>query len=597
MKFFHKKYLPFLVLFAGVVSFSLFFFLTTRPDKPHESLTKETSAQLSFDRFTNELFLSEVSSSTINLHYTLSNPKNYGISQYPITFGDFSEKGLSERIHNLENTFTFLSRVNKDDLTDKQKLTYDILSSYYTTEMSSVPYTYYSELLSPTCGIQAQLPILLAEYTVHTEQDIKDYLALLKKLDDYYESILAFENTKSAKGLFMPDYAVDSVIDQCEEFIKEPDDSYLIQTFDEKLKAFKTLSSEQKAFYQEENRDCLYTEVIPAYQLLIKGLSVLKGTGKNELGLCYYPEGKKYYEYLVRYSTGSSRTIPELEKMTEVQIYTDLSSLLHLSKKNPSALADAAHYDFSLSDPAIILEDLKNKITMDFPDPPTVSCSIKYVPPSLEKYASPAFYLTPAIDQRNQNTIYINSGNHLNKLDLYTTLAHEGYPGHLFQNIYFDTTNPDKVRSILNFGGYTEGWATYVEMLSYSYADITPAVSRLLQLNNAIMLSLYARIDMGIHYDGWKLEEVTHFLGDFGITNVGAIQEIYHVIIEEPANYLQYEIGYLEFLSLKDTAKEALGSNFNLKNFHKFVLDLGPAPFSVIETYENNWIEMQQKNN
>ena len=170
-------------------------------------------------------------------------------------------------------------------------------------------------------------------------------------------------------------------------------------------------------------------------------------------------------------------------------------------------------------------------------------------------------------------------------LSLFTTLAHEGYPGHLYQTVYFNAKQPDPIRSLLNFGGYTEGWATYSEMLSYYFAPIEKEQAALMQRNNSVLLGLYALADMGIHYDGWTLLDTVSFFRGYGITDTDAIEEIYDLILSDPANYLKYYIGYVEFLELKKEAIETWGEDFSQERFHQAVLDVGPAPFELIRKY------------
>jgi uncharacterized protein (DUF885 family) len=273
----------------------------------------------------------------------------------------------------------------------------------------------------------------------------------------------------------------------------------------------------------------------------------------------------------------------------------DISKMAEIVANDPTIFASTDTYSFDLTDPTLILEDLKQKMTTDFPTPPEASYTVKYIDSSLSKHLSPAFYLTPPIDNISENSIYINPDSNYSKIDLYTTLAHEGYPGHLYQNIYFNTNNSEPIRALLNYGGYSEGWATYVEMYSYQLANIDSNLSSLLQLNNAVTLYLYANMDIGINYDGWTLEDTSSYLSDYGFDDENTISQIYSAIISEPSNYLKYCIGYLEFLELKKTAEETLGSNFSLKDFHEFILDTGPAPFYIIEKYMNTWMNSYKK--
>ncbi|MFA9378553.1 MAG: DUF885 domain-containing protein [Lachnotalea sp.] len=553
--------------------------------------SKVESSQASFNIFTNDLFKSEVVSNTITLHYTLENPSTYDIKNYPITFGSLSDDSINDTTSKIKDNLKTLESYNYDNLSKDQQLTYDILYDYYSSSLSNADLVYYSECLSPTIGIQAQLPVLLAEYTFHTEQDILDYLTLLTQMDDYYSSIIDFENQKSDLGLFMSNEVVEDIISQCNDFTANIDNNFLIDTFNTRIDSLDFLSDSAKSNYKLQNKSIVYSDIIPAYQTLTNGLSSLEDTCVNNQGLCYFESGQRYYEYLVKSNTGSSKSIPELKTLLNTYMKTDLSQMAQIVADNPSILASTDTYSFDLTDPALIIEDLKTKMASDFPSPPDASYTVKYVDSSLSKHLSPAFYLTPPIDNISDNSIYINPESNYSKIDLYTTLAHEGYPGHMYQNIYFNKNNIEPIRNLLNYGGYSEGWATYVEMYSYHLANIDSNLSSLLQLNNAVTLYLYANMDIGINYDGWTYQDTCDYLSDYGFDDTDTVSEIYCAIISEPSNYLKYCIGYLEFLELKKTAVETLGENFNLKDFHEFILDTGPAPFYILEKYMKIWMD------
>lgn len=583
-----KKHLGLFCCLLFVIAVAFYF--TTLQDVLHQASNIE-STQASFQTFTTELFQSEVTENTISLHYTLQNPKDYSIEEYPITFGDFSKEYIQKASDSLKENLEILETFTYKDLNKKQQLTYDILYDYYSNALENSDLVYYSEVLSPTTGTQAQLPVLLAEYSFHSEQDVVDYLTLLTKMDDYYTSIINFEKEKADLGLFMSEEVTTQIIDQCNDFIKEPESNYLLDTFNSRIDSLDSISDSAKANYKLQNKSILYSDVIPAYQILISGLSSLTDTCVNSQGLCYFENGQRYYEYLVKSNTGSSKSIFELKKLLNTYMKNDLTQMAQIAAEDPTILAMSDSYSFDLTDPTLILEDLKDKISNDFPTPPDADFTVKYVDPSLSKHLSPAFYLTPPIDNIADNSIYINPESNYSKIDLYTTLAHEGYPGHLYQNIYFNYNNSEPIRKLLNYSGYSEGWATYVEMYSYQLADIDSNLSKLLQLNNAVTLYLYANMDIGINYDGWTLSDTSDYLADYGIENEDAVSQVYSAIISEPSNYLKYCIGYLEFMELKKTAENALGSSFSLKDFHTFLLDTGPAPFYIIEKYMDDWMK------
>lgn len=540
-----------------------------------------------FRSYTHTLFCEEVAANTITLHYTLQHPEHYGIKQMPITFGSFTPDTAAASA-SIENCLAALENFKRSRLSEPNQLTYDVLEKYLDTALYGVRYTLYEEPLSPMTGIQAQLPVLLSEFQLRSKSDIDDYLLLLEQVPAYFDSLIQFETAKSEAGLFMAAYTAESIQKECNSFLLMGSQNYLYSSFLSRLDQIEPLSDEEKNNYISQNETLIQNSVFPAYEKLKTTLATLQGSGKNNNGLCYYPDGASYYEYIVKQQTGSSRTISELQELTRRQMLEDLTaiqSILTETGDQAETKLDTSTFTLENSDPTFILNDLKSKLNDSFPKPPEVSTEIKYVQKEMEEYLSPAFYMIPAIDNTSENVIYINEAHLPDDLDLFTTIAHEGYPGHLYQTIYYASQNPDPIRNILSFGGYTEGWATYTEMLSYYYAPLTKEQAVLMQRNTSVILSLYALADMGIHYDGWTLLDTVSFFRQYGIQNTEMIETIYDLIIADPANYLKYYIGYIEFLELKKEAIDAWGKDFTQKKFHKAVLDIGPAPFDIVREY------------
>lgn len=561
------------------------------------SIRASSDTNTAFRQFTLELFRQDVAANTIGLHYTLKDPSAYDIVQAPVTYGSFSTN-TTGMMASLENSLSALSHYHYEDLTDENKLTYDILESYLQTAQKGAPYLLYEEPLGAITGIQAQLPVLLAEYPFHDIKDVDTYLSLLSCTPDYFNSLISFEKEKADSGLFIPDSTVDAVVDQCSSFVDMKDSNYLLTTFDERLSKIPGLSSTVKRNYQKKNQEMIANAVVPAYESLIDALLELRGSGKNKKGVCYFPNGKEYYSYVVERDTGSPRSVSEIKKLIHDQISSDLLSIQTLLSKDPelasrpvSAEAPPDKSDIFLQNqidrnqPEQILTLLEQKSSAAFPAPPDVTAQVKYVPNAMEPYLSPAFYMIPAIDDQSENVIYINQSRNVDTLKLFTTLAHEGYPGHLYQTTYFAEKNTEPLRSIFNFSGYVEGWATYAEMCSYYLSPLPKDQAALFQKNGSLTLGLYAAADIGIHYDGWSVPDTVRFLSDYGIKDTDAIQEIYNLILSDPGNYLKYYVGYLEFMELKKKAMKIDGDEFSQKNFHRAVLDVGPAPFDIVSKY------------
>lgn len=547
------------------------------------------SSDRQFRTFTRSLFQTEVSANTISLHYTLRSPSDYGIADIPATYGSLSSDPVAAKA-SVRNVLSSLQEFDPDTLSSENALTFKILDTYLKNASTGTDYLLYQEPLGPVSGIHTQLPVLLSEYSFYDTQDVETYLALLKETPSYFDSVIRFEQKKAASGLFMPDYQADSVLDTCQSFIDMGKENYLVSTFNERIASLDLLPENKKDSFQKENMKLVTEEIYPAYQNLITAIKSLKGKGMNEQGLSHFPYGKKYYEYLVRQTTGCNESISRLRLMTRAQILEDLSAMQKVLFPADAALTQASVLE--QTSPDSMLDDLRSKITDTFPEIPDVDFQVKYVPESMQDYLSPAFYMIPAIDNLTENVIYINNGQTASGLNLYTTLAHEGYPGHLYQTVYFSASEPDPIRSILDFGGYVEGWATYAEMMSYYLAPLPKTEASLLQKNSSVILGLYALADMGIHYDGWSVTDTVRFFSDYGINDPNAVQSVYKLIIGSPANYLKYYIGYLKFYELKKEMADALGNQFSQKEFHRAALDVGPAPFEIVyDEVEKNLLD------
>lgn len=536
-----------------------------------------------FEAYTEELFCSEVSSNTINLHYTLKNPEDYGITEDAAGLGSF-ETDTDLVKASVENMRRSLKDFSYDNLDLENKITYDILEYQIKAAEQSADFILYEEPLGLVSGVQTQFPVVLSEYQFYDSQDVETYLELLEMTGAYFDSLIKFEREKSSAGLFMADYALDIVIEQCQAFLDMGDGNYLYSTFVDRIKDVNELTEEEKSDYIQDNALAVSDCIFPAYEKLISDLEQLRGSGKNEKGLSYLPEGIDYYELVVRQSTGSERSVEEMEDLTRRQITDDLEAMEKVLGITTEEAQEAAAA-IAQTSAELILTRLQEGISGTFPEAPDTVLEVKYVPEEMEDHLSPAFYMIPAIDNTEQNVIYINQAHMSDDLTLFTTLAHEGYPGHLYQTVYYESTDPDPIRSIMDFGGYVEGWATYAEMGSYYLTPLSKEQATLLQKNSSIILGLYALADMGIHYDGWTRMDTVAFFSNYGITDAETVERIYELIIGSPGNYLKYYIGYVEFLELKKEWAEEKGEAFSQKEFHEAVLEVGPAPFEIVEEY------------
>ncbi|MCM1065180.1 MAG: DUF885 domain-containing protein [Eubacterium sp.] len=561
-----------------------------------------------FTHITSTLFTEEMRSNTLNMHYTLANPENYGIHDYDPVLACYNSNSAVSDHAAVENTLTALHAIHTENLSEADAWLCKLLTRSLENSLAMAEYPYHNEPLSPNSGMQSQLPILLAEYAFRTRRDVTDYLALLDQTDEYFSSLLTFEQEKAAAGMIMPASSLQEVRKQCDTIVTKSDlengTHFLQTTFTERLAPLLQsgeITQTEADSYISQNDRLLKTVLLPAYIALGDGLILLEDESVSLSGLGSTEEGRGYYQYLLISETGSYRSVEEIQSLLAEKFREEYKAMQSLVNAHPDLFTDrtdSSQNPFPYTDAAGMLTDLQRRMRGQFPpvSGDSTVVTVRPVSPSLEKYTAPAFYITSPLDDTTQNTIHINTGKTPAGLELYTTLAHEGYPGHLYQSVYYNRNALEKeerpVRELLWYGGYLEGWALYVEFISYDYAsallkeqgyDSDAIITELEKHSRSMQLCLYSMLDIMIHYEGASYDKVAQILEKFGVTNTSSTRAIYTYIAQEPCNYLKYYLGYLEILSLQEQARELWGSTYSDYRFHCFYLDCGPADFLSLQ--------------
>lgn len=578
----------FLLAFSGMV---IFLFSYRRDEKRFTSLTAE-------------LFAGEMKSNTLSMHYTLANPADFGIGDYEPVLSCYDAGRTLRSQAETENTLAALKALRPDKLSASDAYLWQLLVRTLENSLALSDYPYYSEPLSPASGTQSNLPILLAEYPFRSRRDVEDYLALLDQTDDYFASLLTYEQEKADAGFIMPASFLKEVREQCDTIVTkdelEKGTHFLQTTFQERLSSLveeRAITAEEAAAYTSQNERLLKTVLLPAYIALGDGLLLLEDDSVPPAGLAALPEGRAYYEQLLISETGSYRPVAEIREMLVNQFSKEYGEIKKLAVNHPEIIeyiANNTAEPFPYKDAPQMLRDLQSRMKNDFPALPgnAASIAVKAVSGSLEPYCAPAFYLTAPLDDTDSNSIYINRSKTPDGLELYTTLAHEGYPGHLYQTVYHNRSalaaGERPARELLWYGGYQEGWAVYVEFHAYEYAaellsengqEMAALTAQLEARNRSLQLCLYSLIDVMIHYENASFEQIAELLQKCGIRNTDAARSVYNYIVQTPGNYPKYYLGYLEILSLREEARELWGADYTDYRFHLFFLDSGPSDF------------------
>lgn len=598
----YRKKIHLIRISALTLSASFLLFGCTRNTPPPETETEriptaDFAAEEQFQEMIHNLFYDTVTSSGLTMHSMLTDPEAYGITEYPETLGDYSIQALQDNYAELREDYEKLLSIDRSALSPELQTDYDILLEYMETEQEGEKFLLYDHPFSAISGVQVELPIVLAEYSFRTPEDVEHYLALLSSIDEYYDQLLKYVQAQKEAGIFLSDQTISDVLDSCQSYLDAPETGMMAETFLSRLDSLTELSQEDREALISRNEEILKNDFTAAYVTLTEGLEDMKGHAESPSGASSLSNGTEYYEYLLKSSTYTSYQNPKaLKDAIAGRMLDELDHAQELMSQDPELIYDLYQFDFSIQDPEDALTDLQTKLLTDFPEVPAYAYEVRTLPEALEPYTSPAFYLSPPIDTQNENFIYINQSSVAARNDIYTVMAHEGYPGHLYQCNYFNTVNHSLLRSLMSFSCYVEGWATYVQYLAYQWDDqIRPELAELLAINESAYLALYALVDYQVNYEGMTVEELGEFLNElFRISNPEAADSLYQIVCEDPANYMKYYVGYLEISEMREKAEEVLGNDFDAKAFHTFLLDFGPAPFSLIWEHFDEWLLSQK---
>ena len=556
-----------------------------------QASTQTSLQQKKFDRFLNSCFREYAAENTVTLHFKLSNPSAYGIKT-PVspTYGDLSSDTLKKNCSRSKELLQKLYTFPTSNLTKKQKLTWQIFQDYLNESIMNEKYILYSSPLG-TNGLQSEIPVTLSEYRLDNEKDVKDYLSLVNQVPELFTQILDFEQERRNAGIISPSFVISDTIDQIDQFLNASEENnLLIQSFEERLAEVESLSKDQKASYIANNRLLVTDKVFPAYKSLKTSLQTYINESKNTSSkerLCEYKNGQDYYKFLLISNVGTDFSPEDCITILESQLKNTVKDISSLTTKNKDLYTEYLSATPALSAPKEIMNTLKNDSLIDFPEIKNISCQLKNVPDALSGTSACAFYLVPPIDSTKDNIIYINKSR-VDSNELFSTLAHEGYPGHLYQTNYFLTTNPSPLRTFLHCAGYDEGWGTYAQLYSYNFIEFknvdeqtTKQLRQLYRDNDLLSLSLSSLSDLYVNYKNYDENALANYLQTYGIDKDGA-QKLYRYVIENPTTYLSYSIGCYELDQLKQTMADSLGKDFKISDFHEAVLNVGSCNFSIL---------------
>ena len=565
--------------------------------------------QAAFDQFILNEFVSQLEGDYLSIHQTLRHPEVYGIdlSEAEVTLGDaVSEEYLAEaRAENLKLKEQF-EAFDYALLTPEQQETYGVYEYLLNNALDSMKeeFVYMGGAFTPMQGLQNDISSLLMEFSFYEEADVKAYLEMMRDVPRYVEDTLAYTRKQAELGYFMPDVSAQSTLSYCKKLLKSGMDSALLSSVLYNIESCDFLSSAQVQSYQTEARQIFADCILPAYQNIHDCISSLMDPMNNQMGLAWFENGAEYYEYLFRLKTGSSRSVNATKLLLEHYMNSAMEEISAIAARNKPSyrayLYQGLHTGYEGG--GSILNDLETWVWDNFPYIEPVDYTVDYLDPQVAVDGVTAYYVVPPLDSDTTQKIKINPSGITNADDpsTFSTMAHEGLPGHLYQTNYVLQNLDDPFRQSVSILGYSEGYATYVEILSLNYLNNIEQDEEneyafdadevaLAQYYTLFENCLIALCDIGIHYDRWTEGDMLLFMQQY--LDIDDVSGIYNQLVGDPAGFLSYYVGCVEMLELRRMAQEELGDRFHEIDFHETILKGGDLPFSVLKKNVETYIE------
>lgn len=519
--------------------------------------------------------------------------------------GRLAAVGVAKRDQDYATMVRYVREVERFDrarLDQQDQLTYDILLDQWQTALSFKRFDWLSSEglypIAPMWGTQVQLPNFLeTAHVVKNEKAARNYVRRLEAMGGKLDAITAEMLRQAKAGVVLPI----SLLEKAESGIGDtvsprPEDNPLVTTFVARMNKATGIDASDKTGFVRQAVQALQTGVYPAYQRMTAALETQRAAAATQAaGVARLPDGAAYYAAALRQMTTTDYTPAQVHALglSEVaRVGAEMDTLLRsqgLTTGSVGARVQALHKDprFLLPNTDAgrqqlraryqqILDEVNARMPEYFRTVPKGKLSVERVPVAAEKGSAGAYYQPAAMDGSRAGTFFVNLRDVAETAtwSMKTLAYHEGIPGHHFQiSTALNLKELPLLRQQTLYSAYAEGWALYAERLEAEMFRATRLV-----------------VDTGLHADGWTREQaITYTVDTTGMNESEVVSEVERYM-GQPGQACAYKVGQLKILELRERARAALGSRFNLRDFHAVVLENGGVPLTTLELLVDNWI-------
>ena len=553
---------------------------------------ENTTDNKEFDEFLDQIFIEGMEADYLSMHYTVIDYKSYGIEKPELTVGSVEyadDPDISDYVDQIERLQSF----DYDSLSYRQQYDYEVLEYSLLETLAGTMYSKYDQLFTGGTDTFSNIITNFDEFIFYDKEMVDDYMVLLADVDRYIEDCYTYTAKQAENGLYMTDYSIDYALDYVDGYCSKVDDNTLITSFNNRIEEADFLSAEEKEAYKAQNEKIVKEEIIPVYSKAFDEFE--KYYGKATVDTNRLSNIDKDYAELV-FILNSSNNIPVEDMLEDAkERMDDYIALFNTAVEDQDNINDFYSVYYGTIEPLggsneDILEFLANNYSKNYPDVGKINYNISYLDASSASDSIIAYYMPSPLDDLSQNVIRVNPNNTGDDyLNSYSTIAHEGIPGHLYEHVHYYLTEPHNFRSTQSFIGYTEGFACYSQTNAFDYLPVSKGCKDIMFLQDFGSYILVAIIDMGVNCFNWSEDDVAQYMNEAGY-NGDYAAELMEDVIDRVGVFNRYGIGFLNFRALHDYATDALGDKFDEVAFNTAITNNGPLPFNILKEEVNEYI-------
>jgi uncharacterized protein (DUF885 family) len=533
-----------------------------------------------------------------------------GVKQYDDQLTDYSAQEVNAGLARGRGYIQRLSEIDTTGLPEQEKLSADLMLRSLIDDQEGAKFKEWEMPVNQFTGFHTDLPQLVEQLQFDSVKDYDNYIARLQKVPKAFSQIMTNMELGIDEGRMPPQYLLEKVLVQTQNLAGQKAES---SPFSLPLKKFpKTVSAEEQKRISNELLETISTQVLPSYQRFAKFLQVeYVPKGRKDLGAWALPNGEAYYAFRIRQSTTLNKSAAEIHQIGVDEVKRDEAEMLAIvhklgfsDMKSFSAALKANSKEHPVSKEALLdayrgyIGQMKPKLPELFGRLPKAPLEIVPVPEYMEKDQAAAYYDNGTPDGKRPGRVFVNTYNFAERslAPVEAVSYHEGIPGHHLQlSIAQELTGLPEFRKFSYYTAYTEGWGLYSERLGKDVGFYQDPYSDYGRLEADIWRAIRLVVDTGVHSQHWTRQQMVDYFHEHSSIDETNIQSEVDRYVAWPGQALGYKMGQLKILELRDRAKTALGSKFDIKAFHDEVIDSGALPLDVLEQRVDAWIAAQKK--